>query len=228
MRLAQLEYFKALCECGSFTKAAEQVHITQPSLTKAIKELEQEIGFSLLIRTPKGVMPTENGKVFLTHCQRIDLEMKSLQAFIDSVHVDVPVLRIGMPPIFGISFIPEIEQYLRESPLHLSIQWIEGASVKLHEMLRHQEIDAAVLPESLLNLNGLSFKTFRYVEEQLCISKHHPLADRKTVSLKELTQEKFAFFSEDTGQELLLNDMFRDTDFFPVRQHNCLSCIRAR
>lgn len=144
MRLAQLEYFKALCECGSFTKAAEQVHITQPSLTKAIKELEQEIGFSLLIRTPKGVMPTENGKVFLTHCQRIDMEMKSLQAFIDSVHVDVPVLRIGMPPIFGISFIPEIEQYLRESPLHLSIQWIEGASVKLHEMLRHQEIDAAV------------------------------------------------------------------------------------
>lgn len=55
MKLTQLQYFMCISECGSFTKAAEQLHITQPSLSKAIAELEVEAGTTLLLRTKSGV-----------------------------------------------------------------------------------------------------------------------------------------------------------------------------
>ena len=220
MKLTQLYYFRILCECASFTKAAEKIHISQPSLSKAIRELEKEAGFLLLSRTPGGVHPTEEGKLFLEHCNRVLDEMKKLEAYTASVEKERISLRVGMPPIFGISFIPEIERLVRESNLELQIRWVEGASVKLHEMLRGHEIDAAILPATLMQMNGLQQADFRFVEEQLYVSRSHPLAKEETVTVEQIKKEKFAFFSERSGQDLLLQDLFRGVDFQPAKQHD--------
>ena len=69
MQLQQLEYFVKVAELGSLNKAAEVFYVTQPALSKAIQNLEQEIGAEVLRRTNKGVSMTEDGKKALRICQ---------------------------------------------------------------------------------------------------------------------------------------------------------------
>lgn len=78
MKLTQLQYFMCISECGSFTKAAEQLHITQPSLSKAIAELEVEAGTTLLLRTKSGVQLTQEGQIVLEQVRNILRETDEL------------------------------------------------------------------------------------------------------------------------------------------------------
>ncbi len=220
MQLAQLYYYSSLCKNGSFTKTSRIIHISQPSLSKSIKELENEIGFTLLVRSPGGILPTEEGKQFLMYCDRVLKEVESLKGFVESVNEEAITLRLGMPPIFGIAYIPEIEKYVQHSSLKINIQWEEGSSEKLYGMLKAHEIDAAILPEKLVPMTGIKRKTFRYIEEEVVVSCGHALSKETAVSLRELKNESFAFFSSDTGQQLLLKDLFKNAGFYPKKQHD--------
>ena len=78
MKLTQLQYFMCISECGSFTKAAEQLHITQPSLSKAIAELEVEAGTTLLLRTKSGVQLTQEGQIVLEQVRNVSANAASI------------------------------------------------------------------------------------------------------------------------------------------------------
>lgn len=71
MRLGQLEYFIKVAECGSITRAAKEFYISQPSLTKAIANLEAEYDIQLLERVPKGVSLTPQGREFLDYARDV-------------------------------------------------------------------------------------------------------------------------------------------------------------
>lgn len=71
MRLSQLEYFIKVSECGSITRAAQELYLSQPSLTKSISNLEAEYGIQLLERTPKGIRVTTRGREFLEYAQNV-------------------------------------------------------------------------------------------------------------------------------------------------------------
>ena len=86
MRLAQLEYFIKIAECGSITKAAQELFMSQPSLTKSIGNLEHEYNIQLLARTPKGIQLTPQGREFLEYakaavnaCQALESNFGSKQ-----------------------------------------------------------------------------------------------------------------------------------------------------
>ena len=71
MTLQQLKYIMKIVECGSITEAARQLYITQPSLSTAIKELEEELGIEIFYRTNKGVSLTTDGSEFLSYARQI-------------------------------------------------------------------------------------------------------------------------------------------------------------
>ena len=68
MKLSQMRYFSASCHAGTISRAAEELHIAQPSVTAAIKALEDELGVSLLHRGNRSVSPTPDGERFLYRC----------------------------------------------------------------------------------------------------------------------------------------------------------------
>ena len=79
MTLQQLRYVASIAECGSLSKAARELYIAQPSLSKAIAELEKEIQKSLFVRTPRGVLFTDEGTEFLAYARQVLQQMDTLE-----------------------------------------------------------------------------------------------------------------------------------------------------
>src|SRR6201999_2096496 len=78
MQFRQLRYFVKVVEAGSFSRAAETVHVAQPALSQQVAQLEEELGLALLQRTARGVHPTAAGEVFYREASAILLQMEQL------------------------------------------------------------------------------------------------------------------------------------------------------
>ena len=78
MNISHIHYAVEVAHYGSFNKAAANLFVSQPSLSRAIKELERELGFDLFLRTPNGVVPTHQGKEFLHRAKHLDNQYMAL------------------------------------------------------------------------------------------------------------------------------------------------------
>ncbi len=203
MELHQLRYFCAVAETGSFSRAAEQSHVSQPSLSQQIMKLEEELGARLFDRLGRSVRLTELGKTFLPRARAVLRELEAAKG--DVVErkdfVGGPVT-IGVIPTVGPYFLPPVlTSFSRKFPqAHLTV--IEEITPVLLDRLRAGAIDVAILA---LPIRGHEFETTPLLTERLfaVLPKNHRLAKRTALSLKDLRSEPF----------LLLRDghCFRDT-----------------
>ena len=212
MELHQLRYFCAVAETGSFSRAAEQSHVSQPSLSQQILKLEDELGARLFDRLGRSVRLTDVGKAFLPRARAVLHELEAARGDVverkDSLS---GVVCVGAIPTVAPYFLPPIlSTFSRKFPqAHLSV--IEEITPVLLDRLRAGTVDIAVLA---LPIRGHEFEILPLLTEPFyaALPAHHPLAHRSGVSLKDLRREPF----------LLLRDghCFRD---------NALAaCNRAR
>ena len=103
MELRHLRYFVAVAEEGNLTRAAEKLFIAQPPLTRAMKQLEEEIGVELFIRKPRGLELTNGGEYFLEQARQI---LDKVTATVD----DTRRIAQHRKTIFSIGFVPRIER----------------------------------------------------------------------------------------------------------------------
>ncbi len=203
MELHQLRYFCAVAETGSFSRAAEQSHVSQPSLSQQIIKLEEELGARLFDRLGRSVRLTELGKTFLPRARAVLRELEAAKG--DVVErkdfVGGPVT-VGVIPTVGPYFLPRVlTSFSRKFP-QVRFTVIEEITPVLLDRLRAGAIDAAILA---LPIRGHEFETNPLLTERLfaALPKNHRLAKRTALSLKDLRSEPF----------LLLRDghCFRDT-----------------
>lgn len=160
MDLKQLEYFVAVVEKGSFSKAAIFLNLAQPSISRKIALLEDELGQRLLERTGRGVRPTEAGQALLGHAKLMldTAEMASFQ--IKEMSTDVSgKVTVGLPHRVAEGLcVPLIKEFRKRMPRAM-ISVVEGLSVSLREGLINGRIDLAVLfdppPTPLLSYEKL-------------------------------------------------------------------------
>jgi LysR family hydrogen peroxide-inducible transcriptional activator len=203
MELHQLRYFCAVAEAGSFSRAAEQSHVSQPSLSQQIMKLEGELGARLFDRLGRSVRLTELGKTFLPRARAVLRELEAARGDVveqkDSVGGSVTV---GVIPTVAPYFLPpQLTSFTRNFP-QARITVVEEITPVLLERLRAVSIDLAILA---LPIRGHEFDTFPLLTERLfaALPPKHKLAARRSLSLKDLRSEPF----------LLLRDghCFRDT-----------------
>ena len=203
MELHQLRYFCAVAETGSFSRAAEQSHVSQPSLSQQILKLEDELGVRLFDRPGRSVRLTDLGKTFLPHARAVLCELEAARGDVleqkDSLGGSVSV---GVIPTVAPYFLPpHLTSFSRQFP-QVRLNVVEDITPVLLERLRAAAIDVAILA---LPIRGHEFETFPLLTERLfaALPKKHSLASRRTLSLKDLRSEPF----------LLLRDghCFRDT-----------------
>src|SRR6266566_2994026 len=191
MELHQLRYFCAVAETGSFSRAAEQSHVSQPSLSQQILKLEDELGTRLFDRLGRSVRLTELGKTFLPRARAVLRELEAAKG-------DVVEGKefIGGPITVGV--IPTVAPYFL--PPRLTV--VEEITPVLLDRLRAGTIDVALLA---LPVRGREFDAFPLLTERLfaALPKKHKLNSRRSLALKDLRAEPF----------LLLRDghCFRDT-----------------
>ncbi|CDA78706.1 transcriptional regulator [Clostridium sp. CAG:242] len=98
MKLSQLEYFQTICKHCNLTRAAEELHVSQPSLTHVIHDLEQEFGLTLFLRQNKGLVLTEEGRQFLDETNRL---LEQTNYFVSRMKIlgqSNQVVHFGLPP----------------------------------------------------------------------------------------------------------------------------------
>jgi LysR family transcriptional regulator, nitrogen assimilation regulatory protein len=150
MDLRQLQYFLRVKECGSFTAAAELLHVAQPSLSRQIRLLERELGHRLLIRHGRGVIATEAGKLLAEH-SKIILRQVSLarQAFERMDAGKSGHLTIGLPSsLVKLVSVPLLEEFRKRLP-DVSISISDGFSISMQEWLLRGQLDIALMYKAL-------------------------------------------------------------------------------
>jgi LysR family transcriptional regulator, hydrogen peroxide-inducible genes activator len=203
MELHQLRYFCAVAETGSFSRAAEQSHVAQPSLSQQILKLEDELGARLFDRLGRSVRLTDLGKAFLPRARAVLRELEAAKGDVverkDSV---AGPLTVGVIPTIAPYFLPpQLTSFTRQFPqAHVTV--VEEITPVLLDRLRASVVDVAILA---LPIRGHEFDAFPLLTERLfaALPKKHALASRRALTLRDLRKEPF----------LLLRDghCFRDT-----------------
>ncbi|UAT30674.1 LysR family transcriptional regulator [Bacillus badius] len=197
MDIRHLHYFLQVAHHKSFTKAAQSLYITQPTISKMIKSIEEELGVVLFNRSGKQVELTDAGQVIFAQAQDIVHSFQHLSVELDDlIHLKKGRITIGLPPMIGSSFFPRVLGKFREQYPDIVIQLVEDGAKKVEEHVEKGLLDIGVV---LSPANEALFHSFSLVEEKLMLLVHpsHRLAEQEKVKLSELHQELFVFFRKD-------------------------------
>ncbi|MBE1443689.1 cidABC operon transcriptional activator CidR [Paenibacillus sp. OAS669] len=197
MDMRHLQYFLEVAHWKSFTKAAQALYITQPTISKMIKNLEEELGVVLFDRIGRRIELTDAGAVLLTQAQHMVKSFEEMTSHLDELmKVQRGRIRIGLPPMVGSNFFPQVIGKFREQYPGITLQLFEYGSKKVEAEVGAGELDIGVI---LLPTNEELFDFYSFVKQRLMLVVHssHPLAEKEEASLMDLKDESFLLFHED-------------------------------
>lgn len=212
--LQQLRILKAIATEKNFTKAAEVVYLSQPSLSKQIKILEKNLDITLINREKNKISLTENGKVFLKYSERIlALCEESCRALIDLKNGDRGSLTVGASQTIGIYLMPRILALFAQNypQINLKVQ-INSTSIIVKNLLK-KEIDIALVGGEIPNKlkKNLIIEDFVKDEINLIISTAHPFAKKNKINKEDLYYLNFITLnSNSTIQKLIENTLIQN------------------
>ncbi|WP_341915346.1 LysR substrate-binding domain-containing protein [Ferrovibrio terrae] len=160
MDLKQLQYFVSVVEAGGFSRAASALNLAQPSLSRQIALLEEELEQRLLIRTGRGVVPTEAGAALLQHARSMLDTARRAQGELRDLHSSPSGrIAVGLPPRVAVRLgVPLVQRFRQRFPRAV-ITLIEGLTLGLREQLIGAKLDLALLfdpqPSPLLEYRPL-------------------------------------------------------------------------
>jgi len=218
MQLDQLRYFLAVARHLSFTRAAESLPLSQPSLTNQIRKLERELGVELFERTTRRVRLTPAGEDFVGAAQQIlnlvetaELEMQEFSG------LKRGRLVLGTIPTVGAFSLPPLLARFREQfPGIELILHEEGSDVLLQQLLE-ESIDLAIITAAEAHPTGALERQCLVVDEMVVLlPAGHRLANRKTVRMADLKDERFVLFKPGYGLRRVVQDACLKAGFQPV------------
>lgn len=172
MDLRQLRYFTQVVESGSFSKAANKLHVAQPALSQHVRHMEAELGVALLYRNSQGVTATEAGERLLRHAKRILAEFAEIP---DSVRGEAVAprgdVRFGMPGTVSELLAAPLIEAARERYPQVRIRVVEAMSGYILGWLKRGDVDLAMLystsdPSGLAVHHGLSEEIFLFAAKE--------------------------------------------------------------
>ena len=187
--LQQLRILKAIATEKSFTKAAEILYLSQPSLSKQIKTLEKNLDIMLLNREKNKISLTENGKIFLEYSERIlALCEESCRTLVDLKNGDRGYLIIGASQTIGTYLMPRMLTLFAQNYPQINLKVQVNSTKIIAKSIINQEIDIAVVGGEISDdlKKNLTIQHFVYDELSLIISKSHPFAKRKKINKEDL------------------------------------------
>ncbi len=181
---------------GNFTRAANNLYISQPALSKNIKNLEKEVKAQLIERNSKSFRLTYEGEIFYNNAKKsIEVIQEELNKLQDTFTSCNRVINLGLPPVIcSIYFTSVIAEFKNENPT-IDIRIIEEGANKIKSSVEEERIDlgAVILP---VDDSHLITQLISSGKVMLVVSKDHRLASVDKVNLEELKDEKFITFNE--------------------------------
>lgn len=232
MTLQQLKYVIEIVNCGSMSEAAKRLYISQPSLSNAVKELENETGIILFARTNKGVILSPEGNEFLGYARQVVeqaelMEERYLHAKPAHASFSVSTQHYSFAVNAFVSLIKkngydEYDFNLRETRTYEIIE-----DVKTHRseigILYLNSFNSKVM-HKLFKENNLSFYPLFTAEPHIFISKQNPLSQKEFVTLDDLKEYPYLSFEQGTYNSFYFSEEILSTVY---RKKNIVVCDRA-
>lgn len=222
MNLNQLQYFIAVAECNSFTKAAAQFYISQTAITQQIQVLEEQLGVKLFSRSTRPISLTPAGALFLTEaraiCERMQLAKNRVMEAADGI---MGTIKIGYTKGYEQSKLPGlIHQFHRDNPGSM-VQCYRHNSDALGTGLLNGDYDVIFTWDSsnIVADRRIAYCEFERVPLVVAMDIAHPLAHKSSIKRQDLRNEKILYMSPAaTGQSYGDNhfmDLYRKAGYIP-------------
>lgn len=220
MNIRDLEYFKYLYEIKSFTKTAEKLFVSQPSITMAVNRLEKELGTKLVIRnhSNKEIKITKSGEILKKRIDNILHEISEVKIEIEKM--ESKKIKLGISPTIGAYFFPKFIPELMEKKLIEYIEFVQAGSLKMMELLLEGKVDIALIG-SLDEIDNANIESSLLTKENfvMCISKQNKLLQKEKIDFSALTKEKFIVLGDDyvhasVFENLLETDKIKPADIY--------------
>lgn len=187
--LYKLEHFVTVCEEGSFTRAAERLHLSQQALSSSVRTLEREVGAPLLDRSGGKVSPRPAGESLLTDARVLTgLAHSALQRAIRIDAGDKEVLRIGHTPAVTVDEVTELIYTARGAGVSVETEVNQRYPAELTEQLVYGEIDIG-LCRAMSPTRGISRDVVTWQSLRIAAPSDHPLASAEKLTLPELQHD---------------------------------------
>ena len=219
MDISQLRYVAAIARVNSFSRAAEQLYVSQSSLSQQIMKLEKEIGYPLFLRTTKRVQLSPEGARFLTQAKCVLREFNTLEIQVEATRSSLAhTINLGMSMIYRPDTSQTVSRFMQEHPdidLNLTSAW----ELEILDMLHTGRIDIGLFGVDWENddLSGVTVIPIRDEYTVAAVSRQNPLSQREHILLEDLAAEPLIFTSEHSAVRRLVLQKFRQKGLIPSK-----------
>lgn len=209
MKLTQLEYFCVAARYHNITKAAKELFVTQPSISNAIKSLEEEFGVNLFFRNNNKLTLTPEGEIFYKSAEELLSHADSVESKFHELRKKVTPIRIGIPPMLGTIYLPELYLSLKENFPNVDFRLFEFGSIKACNLVLEEKLDIAIVNAEQPSIDKCNSRIIDTEDLLFCVAPDHPLAGQKTLLLTMLADEPLILFNTDSVQVMTLTRQFK-------------------
>lgn len=215
MTLLQLQYFQALARVLHYTHTAEELHISQPSLSYAISELEKELGVKLFYKEKRQVEITVYGQQFLPYVEKALALLEEGRGVLEQMAGrSDQIVRLGYFHSISASLVPAIvEQFYREEAhQHIRFSFVEAPSYDIFTKIKNGELDMGFC------LHQADWTRSVKVMRQplyLAVPAGHHLAGRRSVTFADFSHEPQIMLDQSSNLRSLVDQVFRQHDIIP-------------
>ncbi len=215
MDIRTLRYFVEVVRQQSFTRAAEKLFVTQPTISKMLKNLEDELNCTLLIRNGRKLLMTDTGQVVFERGLAILDQFRQLEAEISDInHLNKGVLRLGIPPMVGMLMAGPISLFRQRYPgVELKISEFGGLTVQ--QAVMNGELDLAMTALPVEEEEALTTRLL--FSHPLCVLVPHSgeWLEQTSVSPQQLAAHPLLIYNEDFALSRQLMQLFARHDVKP-------------
>lgn len=212
MELLQLKYFQKVAKLEHMTKAAEELHISQSSLSRTIKRLEDDLEVKLFERDGRDIRLNNYGAMFLERVERIFMELEEGRLEIkEKEGIENRTIRVGATIT---RLLPKLFKEFLELYPEVKFQLFQLHSKDVEIQLEEGKIDFAITTPMIekKNIRSMALKKEKLF---LAVSKEHPLASRRTINLNELSDQSFITLTSDYNFQNAIEKLCESRGFSP-------------
>jgi len=222
MTFLQIKYLIAVGSTGNVSKAASELYVSRPTISRALRELEEEFGFPLFYRTNSGLVLTEEGKFFYERCIELQNLTNQLSAQMrlrgetrcpsaDST------IRLGVTPSTSLCIFPQMFRLLREKHPELRLQTFDLSRLRARAALAERTLDFNLSADARSETLPKGFERLELVKTQLVLLMRpdHRLAGREFVTVDDVKDEPLIYLAKYFQSEDSVDSLYQQRGFTP-------------
>ena len=217
MELQQLKYFREVAEREHVTRAAEKLFVSQSAVSRAVSQLEEELGVPLFYRRGRAIVLSPYGRLFLDHVTRALNVLESGKRLLnEQTGGESGTVSLGFLHSLGIEMVPRlIQEYRRKHPRIQFTLLVQHSGELLMKELVAGSIDLCLSVPGMFAQSDVAWSHLLDEELLIAMPQSHPLATKRTLNLRDLSSEPFRDLTPEHTLRIIFDRLCADSSFLP-------------